>query len=251
MKHNDDIVRLILLAALWLLLPAGRAGAAAIRVAVASNFQVPAAEIAARFEAKSGAGISLVPGATGRLYAQIVHGAPFAVFLAADKKRPRLLEERGAAIAGSRFTYAIGRLVLWSPAAGFVDPQGKLLATGRFRHLALASPSLAPYGRAAAQALRRLGLWERLEAKMVFGENIGQAFQFVASGNAELGFVAASRLIAAHAAGSSWPVPEALHDPIEQQAVLLQDSAAARAFLAFLKKPAATAIIRRYGYAVP
>lgn len=221
-----------------------------IRVAVASNFNNAAKEIAARYEQQSGQQLILSFGSTGKHYAQIRHGAPFDIFFAADMRRPRLLEEKGMAIAGSRFSYARGRLVLWSPRVDFIDTQGKVLEDGSFTRLAIANPKLAPYGRAAQEVLVTKGLWHALRQRIVRGENISQAYQFVKSGNAELGFVAYSQIKRSNQSivGSYWLVPQTLYQPIEQQVVLLRDSPAIRAFIAFLKGPEAQAIIRAHGY---
>lgn len=235
---------------------AGLAGATAraeTTVAVASNFTGPAGDLARAFADSTGHQVVLVFGSTGRHFAQIANGAPFAAFLAADEERPRLLEEQGLALAGTRFTYAVGRLVLWSARPEVVDAQGAVLAKGSFTHLALANEKLAPYGLAARQVLEGAGLWADLQPRLVRGENISQTFQFVQSGNAELGFVAYSqyRVLPAAATGSVWLVPAALHQPIRQQAVLLRDDPVARAFLDFLKSPAARGIITGYGYDLP
>ncbi len=222
----------------------------AIRIAVASNFSQPAKDIAARYEQHSGAQLILSFGATGKHYAQIKHGAPFDVFFAADADHPRRLEEEGLAIAGSRFTYARGRLVLWSPRLGFVDKQGMVLMTGQFSRLAIANPGLAPYGRAAQQVLQAKGLWHTLRQHVVRGENISQTYQFVQSGNAELGFVAYSQIKRPNQAitGSYWLVPQTLYEPIEQQVIMLKDDSAVRAFLAYVQRPEVQTIIRSYGY---
>ncbi len=226
---------------------AAPAAAADVTVAVASNFAAPAAAIAARFEAATGHRVVLSPGSTGRHYSQIAHGAPFDVFLAADAERPARLEGEGLALAGSRFTYAVGRLVLWSPRPDLVDTTGGVLGGGGFAHVALANVDLAPYGRGARQALEALGLWGAIEARLVRGENIAQAYAFVASGAADLGFVARSQA----EGGSAWLVPADLHEPIVQQAVLLRDEPAARAFLEFLRGDEARAIIESYRYEAP
>lgn len=234
------------------LLPA-TAESDSLHVAVASNFQ-PTMELLVRdFEDLTGHQLSVSYGSTGKHYAQILHGAPFGVFLAADAERPRRLEAEGLAVAGSRFTYAIGRLVLWSPRPGQLEDGARALAEGEFRFLAIANPLTAPYGLAAEQVLQRLGLWASLQSRIVRGENIGQAFAYVKSGNAELGFVALSQLAGVDESerGSMWLVPEELHDPIEQQAVQLADSEAARAFLDFLRGERAAAVIRAKGYALP
>jgi molybdate transport system substrate-binding protein len=222
-------------------------------VAVAANFTAPAKEIAAAFEKASGHKAVLSFGSTGQLYAQIREGAPFAVFLAADDTTPEKLVGEKLAVADSRFTYAVGALALWSPTANFVDDKGEVLKFDRFAHLAIADPKKAPYGKAAVETLEALGLYDALKAKLVQGNNIAQAYQFVASGNAELGFVALSQIQknGQMAAGSVWLVPEKLHAPILQDAVLLTasaDNAAAKAFLSFLQGPDAAKVIDAYGY---
>ncbi|WP_177419143.1 molybdate ABC transporter substrate-binding protein [endosymbiont of Lamellibrachia barhami] len=249
MNIPRSTIRLLLLI-LALSLSSIGAQAAEIRVAVASNFSGTIKEIAQRFEAQSGHKVTLSVSSTGKHYAQIRNGAPFDLFFAADTRRPKLLDESGLIISGSRFTYAVGRVVLWSPKAGYVDRQGLVLEQGDFRFLAVANPKLAPYGRAAKEVLQLRGLWKKLRGRMVRGESIGQAFQFVKSGNAELGFVAYSQIKQPHSepAGSLWEVPRSLYRPIEQQVVLLRDRPAARALLAFVKGDEAVAIIRGYGY---
>src|ERR1700687_2184086 len=234
---------------------------AEVRVAVAANFIAPCEEIGRAFEKRSGYRVATTSGSTGKLAAQIQNGAPFDVLLAADAERAALLERDGTAVAGSRFTYARGRLVLWSLDPALVDGAGKVLAGGRFRHLAIASPKLAPYGAAAEQGLPALGLWQRLSPLLVQGEDIGQTYQFVASGAAELGFVALSQLRAAagradggRIKGSQWSAPKASYRPIDQPALLLagaKDTPAAWAFLDFLKGGEARAVIERYGYRLP
>ncbi len=227
--------------------------AAEIRVAVASNFTDAMRELAERFEQREDHDVTLVFGSTGKHYAQIRHGAPFHAFFAADKKRPRLLEEQGVAIAGSRFTYATGRLVLWSHRPGYVDPAGKVLQQGDFRFLALANPKLAPYGMAAREVLAGRNLWEPLQGRLVRGENIGQTFQFVRTGNAELGFVAWSQVQqpGRPGEGSWWAIPQDLYTPIEQQAILLKNTVPARDFLTFVRGEEAREIIRVHGYDTP
>jgi molybdate transport system substrate-binding protein len=222
-----------------------------IRVAVASNFAEAMTALVSRFEEVSGHTVIPVYGSTGKHYAQIVNGAPFDAFLAADVERPKLLEEEGRVVAGSRFAYAVGRLVLWSPTGDRVDPEGQVLRQGQFRHLALANPELAPYGRAAEETLRAMGLWERLEPCLVRGENISQTYLFVSSGSTELGFVALSQVRHPDKPieGSSWIIPQKWHQPIEQQAVLLKDSKTARHFLEFIGSGEAKEIIRGFGYA--
>ncbi len=229
------------------------AQAAEVQVAVASNFLAPMQRIAAAFERDTGHRARLASGATGKFYAQIRSGAPFEVLLAADETTPARLEAEGRAVAGTRFTYAIGQLVLWSPRAEYVDAEGAILRRGGFAHLAVASPRTAPYGAAAAQVLAALGLGDALAARLVTGENIGQTYQFVASGNAELGFVALSQVMADGklAGGSAWPVPAELYAPIRQDVVMLErgaDNPAAAALLDYLRGDAARALIRGYGY---
>ena len=223
-----------------------------VRLAVASNFVKSAEALARRYEKATSRRVVISSGSTGKLFAQIVNGAPFDVLLAADAERPRVLEERALAVAGSRFTYALGRLVLWSPRAGMVDAQGRVLEGETFRHLAIANPDLAPYGRAAREVLEARGVWDRCAAKCARGENIGQAMHFVASGGADMGLVARSQLVhlASSDAGSRWDVPQDLHGKIEQQAVLLRDGAAARGFLDYLRGAEAQALIRGFGYGV-
>jgi len=223
-----------------------------INIAVASNFAEPIKEIASRYEKQSGHRINLVFGSTGKHYAQIKNGAPFAAFFAADARRPELLEKEGVALPGSRFTYAVGHIVLWSPKAGYVDALGKILQHKPFRHLAIANPRLAPYGKAAQQFLQARGLWEGLQDHMVRGENIGQTFQFVRSGSAELGIVAYSQVKRpGHPLeGSLWEIPPTEYTAIEQQVVLLEENPVARDFLAFVKSPEAINIILDFGYAV-
>jgi molybdate transport system substrate-binding protein len=228
---------------------ATEAAAEETNVAVATNF-VPAMDaLVERFEQASGHTVLVSSGSTGGHYAQIVNGAPFDAFFAADSERPRLLEANGRAVPGSRFLYAVGRVALWSARPGYVDAGGTILATGDFRHLAIANPQLAPYGEAARDILAARGLWDRLQPRLVTGQDIGQAYSFVQTGNAELGFVAWSQLErgGGEIAGSYWLVPEALHRPIEQDAVLLRDVPAARAFLEFVKSAEAREIIRRFG----
>ncbi len=229
--------------------------AAQVQVAVAANFTAPMKQIAESFEKETGHQVLLSSGATGKFYAQIKSGAPFDVFLSADGETPARLDAEGATVAGSRFTYATGRLVLWSPRPGAVDSRGDVLRANAFRHLAIAAPRLAPYGAAAVQTLTRLGLLGAVESKFVQGESIGQAFGFVASGNAELGFVALSQVFenGQLKSGSGWVVPADLHSPLRQDAVLLargKDNPAAAALMRYLKSDRVRAIIRAYGYEV-
>lgn len=239
-----------------LLLVAPAAQAERIHVAVAANFTAPAQALARIFAQETGNRAELSFGATGAFYAQIRQGAPFDVLLAADAERPKKLEAEGAIQPGSRFTYAIGKLALWSARPGVVDDQGAVLQHGTFRRLAIANPKLAPYGAAAEETLAKLGLKQRLQSRLVLGESIGQTFNFVATGNAELGFVALSQVLAGQKdrPGSFWIVPAGDYAPIVQDAVILkraQHNRAAQAWVALLRSPGGQTLIRRYGYAVP
>lgn len=229
-----------------------------IHIAVASNFTGAMESLAVRFKEQTGHEVVLSHGSTGMLYAQIRNGAPFDAFFAADAERPALLDSAGVSLPGSRFTYAVGRIALWSPQAGRVDPDGAVLRSGEFRHLALANPELAPYGRAARTVLQATGDWDRLEPKRVVGQNIAQTYQFVESGNAELGFVAYSQLVAKNHAvgggkgskrGSYWLAPQSMYAPIAQQAVVLKDGPVVRAFMDFVRSEDALEMIRGFGYA--
>ena len=230
-----------------------------VRVAVAANFATPMKQLAAQFQTETGHQAVLSVGASGKLYAQIKSGAPFDVLLSADTETPARLVQEGVAVAASRFTYATGRLVLWSAQPGLVDGKGEVLKTGQFKHLALAAPQLAPYGAAAVQTLTQLGVLARVSPRWVQGESIGQTYSFVATGNAELGFVALSQVYAngvnaVISSGSAWVVPETLHSPLHQDAVLLtraRGNAGAAALLAFLKTEKARAAIRAFGYDTP
>ncbi|OFZ85930.1 MAG: molybdate ABC transporter substrate-binding protein [Betaproteobacteria bacterium RBG_16_64_18] len=231
------------------------ARAAEVQAAVAANFAAPMKAIVAEFEQATGHKVHLSFGASGRFYAQIRNGAPFHVLLSADEDIPARLEREGLSVPASRFTYAVGTLVLWSARTDFVDARGAVLSRGAFAHLAVANPKLAPYGAAAMETLDKLGLAAALRSKLVFGENIAQAHQFVASGNAELGFVALSQVMkdGRIAGGSAWVVPASMHSPIRQDAVILargRGNAAAAALLRFLHQAGAVAIIRSYGYRV-
>ena len=226
--------------------------AADTQVAVAANFADPAKAIAAAFKVKTGHTAVLSFGSSGQFFSQIAHGAPYEVFLSADAERPTRAEQAGLGVRGSRFTYAVGRLVLYSTTPGLVDAQGAVLKTDRFAKLAVADPAAAPYGAAAVQTMQRLKIYDALAPRIVRGASITQAYQYVATGNAQLGFVALSQVIN-EPGGSRWLVPAAWHAPIDQQAVLLrtgENNPAAKAFMAFLKSPTAVAIIKRYGYEV-
>src|SRR5688572_6192465 len=198
------------------------------------------AALVERFEQDSGHTVLISAGSTGNHYAQIRNGAPFEAFFSADAERPTLLEQQGVAVVGSRFLYAVGRLVLWSPRPSFVDADGRLLENGSFRFLAIANPDLAPYGAAAREVLTARNLWSLLQPKLVQGQDIGQTYSFVYTGNAELGFVAYSQLKkpGVEVAGSYWLVPENLHRPIAQEAVLLRDVPAARELVELVQSPA-------------
>ena len=222
-----------------------------ISVAVAANFTAPMQKIAPLFEQETGHKLSLAYGSTGRFYAQIKNGAPFEVLLAADDETPAKLEKDQLAVANSRFTYAVGRLVLWSKSPTLVDKQGEVLKTDKFEKIALADPKLAPYGLAAVETMQALGLLDKLKPRWVQGENIAQAYQFVSTQNAPLGFVALSQITLQE--GSSWLVPSHLHTPIRQDAVLLnkgKDAPGAAALLQFLRSEKARAVIRSYGYEI-
>ena len=218
------------------------------RIAVASNFTNAIKAIAQQFQKKSGDKIILIFGATGRFYAQIMNGAPFDAYFSADTRRPALLEQQGIALAGSRFTYAEGKIVLYSPKFTYVD--ASVLKKRAYHYLAIANPKLAPYGAAAKQVLESFGLWNSMRYQLVRGENIGQAYQFVVSGNAELGFVALSQITSPGLvlSGSYWEVPSSLYRPIKQQAVLLSHNPVAKAFITFVQSDEAKAIIQDFGY---
>lgn len=224
-----------------------------VKVAVAANFAGPFQKIAADFSVASGHRVVVSAGSTGKFYTQIREGAPFEVLLAADDETPRKLEDEALAVKGQSFTYAKGKLVLWSAKADMVDKDGAVLAKGEYEHLALANPKLAPYGAAAMETLKAMELHERLASKFVLGDNISQAMQFVSTGNAELGFVALSQVAVPDkpSTGSWWVVPAKLYTPILQNAALLkkgQGNPAAQALLNYLKGDKARAVIKLYGY---
>lgn len=251
MTLSTTLPRAVLCTVIAFTMALARAGE--VSVAVAANFTVPMQKIAARFEQDTGHKAVLAFGSTGRFHAQISNGAPFEVLLAADTTTPERLEREGPVVPGSRFTYAVGRLVLWSASPGLVDPQGAVLRSEVPGRLALADPKLAPYGAAAVEVLTRMGLIDRLRPRFVQGESIGQAHQFVASGNAPMGFLALSQVQVDGrlSGGSAWVVPAELHSPLLQDAALLQrgrDNPAAQALMRYLRSPVALQIIRAHGY---
>jgi len=229
-----------------------------IRIAVASNFYPTMKEIVEQFEIETfdsskASKIVLIPGSSGKHYAQIINGAPFDLFFSADKIRPLFLEQQRISKNESRFTYALGKLALWSPIEGLVDSEGQILYDKDFRFLAIANPKIAPYGIATKETLVSMKLWLDMNEKLVRGENIAQAFQFISSGNAELGFVSFSQLMNPNFSvrGSFWEVPQSLYNPIEQQAVLLTDSSLGRDFMLFVQTDKALNIISKFGYDLP
>lgn len=260
MKHRMQCWRGHTLRAAFLLIAALPAvHADEVSVAVAANFTEAARELAARFAAATGHRARLSFGSTGQLYAQISNGAPYEVFLAADSERPRKADSAGYIVKGSRFTYAVGALLMVSDREGMFGDGTAFLEAGDYQRIAIANPDTAPYGLAAQQVLETLGMWQPLQRKIVRGNSIAQTYQFVATGNIDIGFIAQSQAVSRKARsgktfGSSWPVPAELHDPIEQQAVLLTrgaDNAAAAAFVDFLKSNDGRTIIARFGYSLP
>ncbi|MDI1277526.1 molybdate ABC transporter substrate-binding protein [Methylobacter sp.] len=248
---DNRFFRSLFAAGLILLAPA--TWAETVLVAVAANFTKPMTEIAAAFEKSSGHKASLSFGSSGKFVSQFENGGPFEVFLSADDKGPIKLEQSGLAVANTRFTYALGKLVLWSATPGLVDDQGQVLSKGGFKHIALADPKLAPYGAAAVEVMKSRGVFDKLQPLFVQGENIAQTHQFVSTGNAELGFLALSQVIdnGKIVGGSGWIIPSDLHKPIRQDAILMKTGAgnpAAPALMTFLKSPEALAIIKKYGY---
>jgi molybdate transport system substrate-binding protein len=249
-----ESIKLGLLGALLMMAQVAQAGE--VRVAVAANFTAPMQEIVPLFEQTSGHKVSLSFGSTGKFYAQIKQGAPYDVLISADSKTPQKLDGDGLTVPGSRFVYALGALVLWSAQPGLVDDKGAVLRKGGYNKLAIGDPKLAVYGTAAQETLEGLGLWQALSPKLVRGENITQTYQFAATGNAELGFIALSQISKGGkvTGGSWWIVPAHHYKPIEQSAVMLssaKDAEASKAFLAFLKGPQAATVIRSYGYELP
>ncbi|WP_420917581.1 molybdate ABC transporter substrate-binding protein [Pseudomonas proteolytica] len=239
--------------ALIALFTLGSAQAGEVQVAVAANFTAPIQAIAADFEKDTDHTLVAAYGATGQFYTQIKNGAPFEVFLSADDTTPQKLESEGDTVKGSRFTYAVGTLALWSAKEAYVDAKGAVLKKNEYQHLSIANPKAAPYGLAATQVLAKLGLTEQVKSKLVEGQNITQAYQFVSTGNAELGFVALSQIYkdGKVSSGSAWIVPGEMHDPIKQDAVILnkgKDNPAAKALVDYLKGAKAAAVIKSYGY---
>ena len=226
-----------------------------VSVAVAANFTAPMQKIAAEFEKNTGHKVAVAYGATGKFYAQIKNRAPFEILLAADDETPAKLIKENAAVAGSQFSYAIGKLVLWSAKPAIVDGAGTVLKNGGFDHLAIANPKVAPYGAAALEVMKALGVHEGLQAKIVTGESISQTYQFINSGNALLGFVALSQVLKdGKIDGSSWVVPAKLYTPIRQDAVMLEKGKgkpAAEALIKYLKTDKAKAVITSFGYELP
>lgn len=230
---------------------AATVSAGEVKTAVAANFTEPVKEIGAAFEKATGHKLVLSFGATGQFYAQITQGAPFEVLVSADKATPAKAIAEGHAVAGTNFTYAVGKLVLYSKTAD-VTAGDQVLREGKFNKIAIANPAAAPYGAAGMETLKAMGLLDSVQPKIVQGNNIAQTFQFVDTGNAEVGFVALSQVIFVKE-GSRWLVPANLYAPISQDAVLLKvgaDSDAAKAFLTFLRGPESRAVIEKFGYGI-
>jgi molybdate transport system substrate-binding protein len=253
-KKKPEIVAGLLLA--FLLFQISSALADDLRVAVASNFLLPVKELSRKFEKSTANKVGVISASTGKLYAQIKQGAPFDVLLAADSLRPELLEKEGIGVPGSRFTYAVGRLALWSADTKlFLKNDLQVLNQKNFRYLAIANPKTAPYGKAAEQVLRKKGFWNQLQTRLVRGENISQTFQFLVTGNADIGFIALSQSMRnqGQLKGYSWTVPSDWHDPIRQQAILLKrakTNKVAKEFLNFIKSNRVQKIIESYGYSL-
>ena len=247
------IRHIIHLCAYVIFVVAANAQAAEIKVAVASNFANTLKEIAVEFQRDTGHQLAITPGATGKFYAQISHGAPFDVFLSADDETPRKLAQEGKAIAASQFTYAIGRLALWSPSPELVDKNADILKTDKFKYIAIANAKVAPYGQAAVQTMQKLGVLSKIEPRVVQGESIAQTFQFVSTGNAQLGFVALSQIFenGKIKIGSAWIVPEEMHEQLKQDAVVLQsckNTSACQALMDYLKSEKIKKMMSSYGY---
>ena len=251
-KTKSGLIGGVLLA--FFLLHVSDALAKELRIAVASNFLLPLKELSRKFKESTGHKVVVISGSTGKLYAQIKQGAPFDILLAADSIRPELLEKEGIGVPGSRFTYAVGRLVLWSKNSKLpLKNDLQVLNHKNFRYLAIANPKTAPYGKAAEQVLRKKGFWEQIQNRLVRGENISQTFQFVMTGNADIGFIALSQLRENRGRGFSWIIPQEWHDPIRQQGILLKrakKNKAARQFLNFIKSNRIQKQIESYGYSL-
>lgn len=252
MEKKHKVLSMLLAAVIGVGAPV--AHAAEVSIAVAANFTDATRDIVPLFEKASGHKVKVSFGSTGKLYSQIEHGAPFEVFLAADSKRPEKAEKEGLAVEGGRFTYAMGKLALWSPKTNAFDKPESYLKKAAFNRVAIANPKTAPYGLAAKQVMEKIGIWKGIQSRVVRGDSIAQTFQFVATGNAEVGFVAISQVRAwEKSKGTLWEIPQDYYAPIEQQAVLLKkgsDNPAAKAFLDFLKGEAAQGVISGYGYGV-
>ena len=247
------IRHIIHLCAYVIFVVAANAQAAEIKVAVASNFANTLKEIAVEFQRDTGHQLAITPGATGKFYAQISNGAPFDVFLSADDETPRKLAQEGKAIAASQFTYATGRLALWSPSPDLVDKNADILKTDKFKYIAIANAKVAPYGQAAVQTMQKLGVLSKIEPRVVQGESIAQTFQFVSTGNAQLGFVALSQIFenGKIKTGSAWIVPEEMHEQLKQDAVVLQsckNTSACQALMDYLKSEKIKKMMSSYGY---
>ena len=251
-KKKSELVSGVLLA--FFLLHVSDALAKELRIAVASNFLLPLKALSKNFKESTGHKVVVISGSTGKLYAQIKQGAPFDILLAADSIRPELLEKEGIGVPGSRFTYAVGRLALWSADSTLpLKNDLQVLNHKNFRYLAIANPKTAPYGKAAEQVLRKKGFWEQIQNRLVRGENISQTFQFVMTGNADIGFIALSQLRKNQGLGFSWIVPQEWHDPIQQQCILLKrakTNKAAQQFLNFIKSNRIQKQIESYGYSL-
>ncbi len=255
-KFSDSRITALIGACIAGILLSVSAQAAEVKVAVAANFAQPMKDIAAEFEKDTGHKLAITQGATGKFYAQITNGAPFEVFLSADDEAPAKLVKEGKAVTGTQFTYAIGRLVLWSPDEKLVDQGGAVLKTDRFKYISIANAKVAPYGRAAVQTMQKLGVLSAIEPRVVQGESITQTHQFVTTGNAQLGFVALSQVWENNRikSGSGWIVPEDMHEQLRQDIVLLnpgKESSAANALVNYLKSDKAKKIVERYGYKLP
>ncbi len=248
MKQRVLVWSLIVIATIT----AAPAFAEQVLVAVAANFVPPFREIALEFEKSTGHRLQVAGGSSGNFYSQIKNGAPFDVFFSADMERPKLLEDEGLGIKGTRFTYAIGRLVLWSPNESLIKGE-ETLRSKQYKRLAMASPKTAPYGMAAMQAMQKLEIWDSVQAQVVMGESLGQTMGFIESGNAQLGFIALSQVLdpKIKGKGGRWDVPNNLHEPIKQDVIMLtraKDNQAAKALMEFIGSPQAKKIIERYGY---